>query len=466
MDEIKVLTPTGCIGNRGIHREAFIAALDNERPDAIAADAGSLDCGPWYLGTGQVHSPMANIRHDLEIVVAEGVMRHIPVIIGSAGGSGGKPHVDITLDVVKDIARQRKLEFDVGVIYSDVDREYLMRRIRAGTVMPMVPTGVFGDPLREESVAQCSRIVAMMGSEPIIATLKAGAQVVITGRAADACVIAAYPIMRRCDKGLALHMGDIMECGETTLVDREGVTKIPGRNRVPVIGVLSQDHFIIKPGHPGMACTVEAVAAHSMYERESHTQVELPGGILDKGETGLTQETDSVVKVWGTKFTEMPYTVLLEGAGRVGWRTIAVLGARNPRMIDQIDEILEQEKRSVQAQFGELGKFDVYHHVYGKGGVLGPSEPESGMLGQELGIVLDVVADSQRLAHDVAEDLALKIAFSRYAGRTTTAGNVAYLFSPNVIDVGEAYTTSIYHQLAIDDPLELFPITVGDIREV
>ena len=466
MDEIRVLTPTGCIGNRGIHREAFIAALDTERPDAIAADAGSLDCGPWYLGTGQVHSPMANIRHDLEIVITEGVRRHIPVIIGSAGGSGGKPHVDITLDIVKDIARQQRLEFDVGVIYSDVAREYLMRRIRAGAVMPMVPTEIFGDPLREETVAQCSQIVAMMGSEPIIEALKTGAQVVIAGRAADACVIAAYPIMKGCDRGLALHMGDIMECGETALVDREGVTKIPGRNRVPVIGILGRDHFVIKSGHPGMACTVEAVAAHSMYERESHTQVELPGGILDKQETGLAQETDSVVKVWGTKFIETPYTVLLEGAGRVGWRTIAMLGARNPRMIDQIDEILEQETRSVQAQFGELGKFDVYHHVYGKGGVLGPSEPEREAPGRELGIVLDVVADSQRLAHDVAEDLALKIAFSRYAGRTTTAGNVAYLFSPNVIDAGEAYTTSIYHQLAIDDPLELFPITVGNIQEV
>ena len=180
MDKIKVLTPTGCIGNRGIHREAFIAALDMERPDAIAADAGSLDCGPWYLGTGQVHSPMANIRHDLEIVITEGVRRHIPVIIGSAGGSGGKPHVDITLDIVKDIARQQRLEFDVGVIYSNVAREYLMRRIRAGTVMPMVPTEIFGDPLREESVAQCSQIVAMMGSEPIIEALKTGAQVVIS----------------------------------------------------------------------------------------------------------------------------------------------------------------------------------------------------------------------------------------------------------------------------------------------
>ena len=272
--------------------------------------------------------------------------------------------------------------------------------------------------------------------------------------------------MQGFDRGLALHMGDIMECGELTLTDREGVTKIPGPNRVPVIGTIRSDHFVIKPGHPGMACTVEAVGAHSMYERESHTQVELPGGVLDKTGSRLEQQTDSVVKVWGTRFTEAPYTVLLEGAGRAGWRTIAVLGARNPRMIAQLDQILEQEKRSTEVQFAELGEFTVYYHVYGKGAVLGPSEPEGDLAPQELGIVVDVVAESQHLAHDVAEDLALKIAFSRYQGRTTTAGNVAYLFSPNVIDVGEAYTTSVYHQLPVADPLELFTIAVSNIREV
>ena len=97
---------------------------------------------------------------------------------------------------------------------------------------------------------------------------------------------------------------------------------------------------------------------------------------------------------------------------------------------------------------------------------MGPSEPERDLIATEVGLVVDVVADSQELAHDIAEHVALKIAFTRYPGRTTTAGNVAYLFSPNVVDAGEAYTTGIYHQLPLDDPLELFPITVAGIREV
>ena len=467
MDEVTVLTPTGCIGNRGLHSEALAASLDAERPDVIAADAGSLDCGPWYLGTGHAHSPIANIRRDLDIVLTQAVGRGIPVIIGSSGGSGGRPHVDLTLDIVKGIARERKLDFNVGVIYSDVDKEYLLRRIRRGDAIRKVPTGIFGDPAREEDVEKCSRIVAMMGAEPIIEALKGGAQVVIAGRAADSCVMAAYPIMKGFDGGLSLHMGDIMECGESALVDRGGVTRMLGPNRVPIIGVMRKDHFLIKPGHPGMACTVDSASAHSMYERESHLQVELPGGMLDKSETRFEQETEQTVRVSGTRFIEKPYTVLLEGAGRVGWRSIAILGARNPRMIAQVDEILEQEKRSAEDRFAESGDFTIYCHVYGKGAVLGASEPErEPPLPRELGIVVEAVADSQRLARDVVEDLALKIAFSRYEGRTTTAGNVAYLFSPNVIDAGEAYETTIYHQLPVKDPLELFQVKVQRIHQV
>ena len=81
----------------------------------------------------------------------------------------------------------------------------------------------------------------------------------------------------------------------------------------------------------------------------------------------------------------------------------------------------------------------------------------------EIGIVIDIVADSQQLSHDIAEDLSLKIAFSRYTDRTTTAGNVGYLFSPNVIDVGETYETTIYHQMPINDPLKLFNINVRQV---
>ena len=125
-------------------------------------------------------------------------------------------------------------------------------------------------------------------------------------------------------------------------------------------------------------------------------------------------------------------------------------------LIERIDSIIGEEIRNVESQFEGAGRFTVFPHIYGNGAVLGASELPGGARARELCLVLDVVAESRRLAHDVVEDLALKIPFSRYPGRTTTAGNVAYLFSPNAIDAGRAYSTTVYHEMPLDDPLELF----------
>ena len=130
-------------------RDAFIDVLERERPDVVAVDSGSLDCGPWYLGTGQAHSPHHNIRRDLDIVLTECVGRGIPFITGTAGGSGARAHVDLVIDMARDIARERGLRFDLGVAYSDLDKETLKSRLRDGVVMPRVPADILGEPLSE-----------------------------------------------------------------------------------------------------------------------------------------------------------------------------------------------------------------------------------------------------------------------------------------------------------------------------
>jgi hypothetical protein len=463
-EELVTVTPTGCIGNRGINEAAFLETLDRVRPDVIAVDAGSFDCGPWYLGTGKAHSPIANIRRDLELVLVESRRRGIPVVIGTAGGSGAKPHVDLTADLMQEVAAEHSLAFKLGVVYSDVSADLVRDKIRAGARIRRVPTEYFGEELTEPDVDGCEAIVAMMGPEPVMEALRRGADVVLAGRASDCCVIGAFGMLHGADPALALHMGDIMECGESAMTDVEGVTRRPGPNRIPVVGRIRKDHFLLEPGHPGMACTVVSVSAHSMYERATHKLVELPGCVLDKSTTRIEQVDPRTVKVSGTAHAPREYSVLLEGAKLMGWRTISILGVRNPRMIAQLRDILKQEKASAEMRFSELGRFEINYHVYGLGAVLGDSEFRHEPPPNEAGIVIDIVAEDRQLAHDIAEDFALKIAFSRYAGRTTTAGNVAYLFSPNVIDAGQAFDTGIYHELPLTDPLEVFNIemrTVG-----
>ena len=121
--------------------------------------------------------------------------------------------------------------------------------------------------------------------------------------------------MKGFDRGLSLHMGDIMECGENALIDVDNVTHRAGPNRTGIVGEIGSDSFVIRSGHPGMACTVESALGHSMYERETHSTVELPGGTLDKTACRIEAEGERAVRISGTGFRERPYTVLLEGAG-------------------------------------------------------------------------------------------------------------------------------------------------------
>ena len=83
MDQVTTITPVGCIGNRGVDKDALIRAIDETQPHVLAMDAGSMDCGPWYLGAGKAHSPTLDILWDLEHILGESVPRGIPVIIGT-----------------------------------------------------------------------------------------------------------------------------------------------------------------------------------------------------------------------------------------------------------------------------------------------------------------------------------------------------------------------------------------------
>lgn len=454
-----MLTPTGCIGNRGIHRDSFIKGLEEERPDAIAVDAGSLDPGPYYLGAGREHSPMRNIRWDLELLLTEAVPRKIPIIIGSAGGSGGRPHVDRTLEMVREIAAAHGLHFTMAVIYADIDLDYLRKRAARETIRGIDHDSV----LTPEAVDQSAAVVGMMGCGPIMKALDLGADLIVAGRASDACVIAAYPIWKGFDPGLSLHMGDILECGEACAVELEPVLRGAEHNRIPIIARIREDHFVARPTHRAMACTPQSAAAHALYERSDIYTLTLPGGTLDKVEARYEVDDPWTVKVSGARFTPAnPDTVMLEGVRLLGYRSILVFGVRTPRMLEQLDSILEGARDKELSLFGGPENVAIHYHVYGRNGVLEDFESEP-RHGHEVGVAVDVVARTQELAHDVAQDLRSRISFWRYEGRQTTAGNIAVPFSPSVIDAGQAYELHILHALPVTDGSELFPVTLEQL---
>ena len=462
MDQVTVITPVGCIGNRGVDKEAFIRAIEETKPDALAMDAGSMDCGPWYLGAGKAHSPTLDILWDLEHVLCQAVPRRIPILIGSAGGSGARAHVNTTVEMIRKVARENSLHFRLAVIYSDVPKPYLLSRATNGTV---AGTHSLDDssPLRTEAVEKSNVIVGLMGVEPIIDALEDGADVVLCGRASDSAVIAAYPVWKGFDKGLSYHMGDIMECGESAAEELRPTLRALTHNRIPIIGRMEKDCFYLWPALDSLACTPNSCLMHSFYERVDIRASKVPGGVLDKGEAHYTQHDANTTKISGSQFVDEPYSILLEGTKPAGHRYVFILGVRTPRMIEQLDEILSDIEAIAEKQFGKHGKFKIHWHRFGKDAVLQGSEMARNVIPTEVGVVADVVAETSELAHDVALDLQTRIAFWRYPGRYTTAGNIAMTLSPASLDGGPVYEFSIYHPMLVDDYREVFRRDVIEI---
>ena len=85
--------------------------------DFVGVDGGSTDPGPYYLGSGKGFVKRLQVKRDLALILPEIKKRSIPLIIGSAGGSGAKPHVESVLEIMAEIAKEKgcyKISLETG----------------------------------------------------------------------------------------------------------------------------------------------------------------------------------------------------------------------------------------------------------------------------------------------------------------------------------------------------------------
>ncbi|QNO13679.1 acyclic terpene utilization AtuA family protein [Alkalicella caledoniensis] len=445
MREYKILAPTAILGY-GFPEKSFVKGIE-KNPDLIAVDAGSVDPGPYYLGSGKSFTDRNSVKRDLEYMLVAAKEHNIPVAIGSAGGSGAKTHLDWNIEIIEEIMEENNLDLKVVVIDSQLSKSYLMDKYKEGDITPLFPT----PPLTEEDLSQSTNIVGQIGVEPFIEAFKMGADVVLAGRAYDPAVFAALPIMKGYDPGISLHLGKILECAS--------IAASPGSGRDCMLGTLGEDYFILEPMGDTRKCTTDSVAAHSLYEKTNPYKLPGPGGLLDLTDTVYEQLDETRVKVKGSKFVPSEkYTIKLEGAKLVGKRTISIAGVRDPIMIEQISHILEEVKEQVQDNFS--GKNYEYHltfHIYGKNGVMGSLEPVKNPV-HELGIVIDVVAQEKVIADTICSFVRSTLLHFGYPNRKATAGNLAFPYSPSDISVGDVYQFSVHHLLENIDPVEIFTI--------
>ena len=444
-EEFRILSTTAILGY-GFPQSSFDEGM-KRNPHLIAVDAGSTDPGPYYLGAGVSFTDREAVKRDLKIMLVAGVERKIPVLVGSAGGAGGNPHLDWCRDIVEEIAREEGLHFKLALIQSEIPNEFIKSELRAGRVTPLeaVP------PLTAQDIDATSRIAAQMGIEPFIAALENGADVIVAGRAYDPSVFAALPIKLGYNAGLSTHLGKILECA--------AICAEPGSGSDCIFGYIGDDYFKVETLSPLRKCTTLSVAAHTLYEKTDPYLLPGPGGHLDLRDCVFEQETDNIVKVRGSKFVPAEKkTVKLEGAKLIGYRTVSIAGTRDPVMIEKIDDITKGVRERVADNF-KANNWEYYLNftIYGKNGVMGALEP-SGRVSHELGIVIEAVAATQEMADTICAFARSTMLHYGYEGRRATAGNLAFPYSPSDFHAGEVYAFSVYHLLETDDLAALFPI--------
>jgi hypothetical protein len=452
---IKILSPTAILGY-GFPLSSFEAAL-SRNPDVIAVDAGSSDPGPYYLGAGISFTDRTAVKRDMKHMLIAARSRDIPMLVGSAGGAGARPHLDWCVDIVREIAREEGLSGRLAVIPADIQKTTLLNGLDAGDLVAPPP----GTTTTQQDITDSTHVVAQMGEEPPMAAIEAGADVVVTGRCYDPAVFAAVPILRGFPRGLALHMGKILECA--------AIAALPGSGSDCMLATLDTEGFVLETLNPDRVCTVTSVAAHTLYEKSDPYRLPGPGGILDLTETRFEQLDDRRVRVSGSRFKPSDgYFVKLEGAKSIGFRTVSIAGARAPDMIAQLDDIIAGVRARVADNFPEMeeGSAQLLFRIYGRDGVMGALEPERDRVPHEVGIIIEAVAESQERANTICSFARSTMLHYGYPNRVSTAGNLAFPYSPSDMKAGEVYGFSLYHLLKLDDPKSLFPFELSNLEDL
>jgi hypothetical protein len=438
--QVSVLCASGSLGLTPFHEESFSEGI-NRRPNVVAADAGSGDIGPSYLGSGHWYNPEAWEEHDLGLMLEGAQSCGAKVIVGSAGGAGLDQAVDRYFDIIAKVARRRGMgKLRVARIYSELTRDWLAERLGR--------SGLLGAPwpLTAEVLEKTSRAVAMVGVEPYLEALDRGADVIIAGRSCDDALFAAFPIWKGMDWGYSLHMGKCIECGP--------LVADPPLQRESVMGTVLSDGFLVEPMHPGMRCTVASVAGHTLYERMDPYCQAGPGGELDLRTVSYEPVTSRVVKVTGSRWLPAPeYRVKVEGSGRVGACRVIIFGLRDPEAIAHVDDIIADIRSEVRRVVGE-GGWQIHFSVFGRDAILGAREPKRDAPIHEIAVLAEAVAGDEAQATQIAKLIKYGSLRAHYGGRFGKGGGAALPHDEVLSPQQDAYRWTIDHLVTLTHPME------------
>ncbi|KAF4885841.1 hypothetical protein CGCF415_v015292 [Colletotrichum fructicola] len=450
-DEIRILTANAMLGY-GYKSDHFWFGIHEHRPDAIVIDSGSTDGGPFKLGMGRKTVADESYIRDLTPYITACAHYGMKLLISSAGGDGSDKHVAEILAIVNKIIEDNGFKFKVATIGAAVPKGLIRQKLKDGKISPCGPV----PPLTPEDIDSAVDIVAQMGPEPFIKALEEEKpDIIVAGRAYDPSPFAAFCMNLGVERAPAFHLGKILECGGQCAVPK-------GRS---MIATIRKDSFDLTPLNPIERCTPLSVAAHSLYEKTRPDQLPGPGGVLHLDQAQYKVLKDGrTTRCWGSRFVPTPtYQIKLEGVSLVGHRAIFIGGFRDPILISQLDDFLENRVRNyTRGLFPELDKSDdcrLIFHVYGRNAIMGPLEPNSEPA-HEVGVLGEVVAPTAAKAMAICNSARVSCLHLYYPGILATTGNFASPLSPHEQDAGAVFKFSLYHLMEIDDPTDptIFPI--------
>ncbi|WP_256977763.1 MULTISPECIES: DUF1446 domain-containing protein [Alcaligenaceae] len=449
---VRMMSASGILGY-GFPEASLQAALAL-KPDMIGVDGGSSDPGPHYLGSGKTLNSRLAMKRDLGLLLRGAIANGIPMMVGTCGGAGGTPHLAACADIVREIAAEHGLHFKLALIEAEQEKGFLLEQLEAGRIKPLGNA----PELRAADLDNAVRVVGMMGPEPYLAALRAGAQVILGGRGTDPAPWAALALHHGLPPAPAWYAGKILECACNAA--------IPKKHDCLMVTV-GEDYVETEPLNPELRCTPLSVAVQALHENASPVIRYEPGGVVDSSDCRIEALTDRRVRITGMRWTERPYTIKLEGARQAGYSAIAIAATRDPGLIGQLDSFMDFVRESTATKVKALGiapdDYQLVLRLYGRDGVMGAWEPHPDDAPTEVSLIAEVVARTQDIANAALSLARVTLLHSDFPGRMCREGNMAFPFSPSDIERGAIYEFMLQHVIEIDDPLRMFPIRYEDV---
>jgi hypothetical protein len=453
---LRILVPTGMLGGgfpADLVRDGIASGAS-----AIAVDGGSTDSGPYYLGRGVAKTAAAAVERDMRILLTETRRAKIPVIVGSCGTSGTDAGVDWVADIVLKIAGQEGLKLNLAKLYSEQNSVTIDAALRADRIKPLPPLG----DLDKETVDSCTHIVGLMGHEPMLRALEAGADVILAGRATDTAMLSSFALLHGMPAGPTWHAAKTVECGgQCTVSDDVKATSNP------ILVEIDSGGFTVIPLHPKAAATPTSVAAHMIYENADPYSLREPTGVLDTSLATYTAVDDRIVRVEGSRFEPVAQTtVKLEGSRIAGYETISLVGIADPFALSRIDEWLGDLVSAVSERIRDVlrlteGSYQFDVRCYGQNAILGPLAPEH-ETPAEVGILFKARAADQETATAIAR-LANPLLLHLPLPGMVDMPSFAFATSPAEIERGAVYEFVLNHTVDVSDGSELFRTEFAEV---